>query len=78
MEFKEFLMKKHLLEKGEKKIKEISINQYENRLENLKRKGIYQGENSVDDILRQKIQDEYKRIDQYVRTIELYIQSKKY
>lgn len=78
MEFREFLMKKHVLEKGEKKIKEISINQYENRLENLKRKGIYQEENSVDDILRHKIQGEYKKIDQYVRTIELYIQSKKH
>ncbi|QIZ08468.1 hypothetical protein HFZ78_18585 [Priestia megaterium] len=78
MEFKEYLEQKHLLKKGESKLKEISIEQYINRLENMRRIGIYKDENHIDSILEQKIQERYQDWKTYVKTIEHYLSSKNY
>ena len=40
MKFKEYLRQKHMLKKGERKLKEISVEQYFNRLDNMRREGI--------------------------------------
>lgn len=78
MEFKEYLQNKHILKKGERKIKDKSINQYINRLENLRRAGIYNDEKQIDSVLKQKVQERYKDWKTYVTTIEHYLSSKKY
>lgn len=78
MEFKEYLEQKHLLKKGERKLKEISIEQYINRLENMRRIGIYKEENHIDFILEQKIQERYQDWKTYVKTIEHYLSSKNF
>lgn len=47
LEFREHLTKKHLLKEGERKLKEISINQYINRFDNMRRDGIYNEETQI-------------------------------
>ncbi|WP_147532292.1 hypothetical protein [Bacillus marasmi] len=78
MEFKEYLRRKHLLNKKEMKLMEISVEQYFNRLENMRRAGIYNEEKQIDDVLERKIQERYKDWETYVRTIKYYLSSKKY
>ncbi|MEZ7171780.1 hypothetical protein [Sporosarcina sp. OR05] len=78
MEFKEYLKHKHLLKNGEKKLKEVSINQYINRLENMRRHGIYNGEKQINSILERKIKERYKDWKTYMKTIEHYLASKHY
>ncbi|WP_339199177.1 hypothetical protein MKY27_07630 [Solibacillus sp. FSL R5-0449] len=78
MEFIEYLQQKHVLKKGERKLKEISINQYVNRLESMRRKGIYNEEKQIDSILEAKIQKCYCDWKTYVTTIEHYLASKNY
>ncbi|MGP4060371.1 hypothetical protein [Halobacillus sp. H74] len=78
MDFKEYLMRKHELKKGEKKLKEISVQQYINRLENMRRNGIYNEEKQIDYILEQKIQERYDDWKTYLKTIEHYLSSKNY
>lgn len=78
MEFIEYLQQKHVLKKGERKLKKISINQYANRLENMRRKGIYNEEKHIDSTLKAKIQESYGDWKTYIKTIEHYLSSKKY
>ncbi|RFU61261.1 hypothetical protein [Peribacillus glennii] len=78
MEFKEYLEQKHVLKKGERSLKEISIAQYINRLENMSREGIYNEEKQIDPILERKIQERYQDWKTYVKTIDHYLSSKKY
>ncbi|MBM7655244.1 hypothetical protein [Neobacillus cucumis] len=78
MEFKAYLEQKHMLKKGEIKLKGNSVNQYINRLENMRRNGIYNEELQITPILEQKIQECYKDWNTYVKTIEHYLSSKKY
>ena len=78
MEFKDYLQQKHLLNKSERKLKGISINQYINRLESMRRNGIYNDEKQIDSILERKIQERYGDWKTYARTIEHYLSSKKY
>lgn len=78
MEFREYLTQKHVLKKGEKRLKEISVKQYINRLENMRGDGIYNEEKRIDLILEQKIQERYQDWKTYVKTIEHYLSSKYY
>lgn len=67
-----------MLKKGERKLKEISVEQYFNRLDNMRREGIYNEEKTIDSELERKIQERYKDWETYVRTIKYYFSSKKY
>ncbi|HWO77804.1 MAG TPA: DUF1643 domain-containing protein [Bacillus sp. (in: firmicutes)] len=76
IKFKDFLLNKHRYIAGEKEIKEISANQYVNRLSNMISKNIYNGENQIDSQLIVKIQNQYKDWRTYVKTIYYYIKFK--
>ncbi|UII57614.1 hypothetical protein LS684_09380 [Cytobacillus spongiae] len=78
MEFKDYLQQKHVLKTGEKKLKDISVMQYINRMENMREEGIYKEENQIDSILEQKLQKRYKDWTTYRKTIEHYLSSKNY
>ncbi|MFE7062035.1 hypothetical protein ACFVAD_07770 [Sutcliffiella sp. NPDC057660] len=78
MEFQAYLQQKHLLNKGERKLKEISIDQYVNRLENMRRNGIYNEESQIDARLEQKVQEHYKDWKTYIKTIDHYLSSRNY
>lgn len=60
MEFKDYLQQKHLLKKRERKLKDNSIDQYINRLENMHRVGIYNDEKQIHSVLEKKVQERYK------------------
>jgi hypothetical protein len=75
-DFQEYLTQKHILKKGEKKIKPISVNQYISRLENMRRLGIYNEEAQIDSTLEAKIKGQYKDWKTYVKTIEHYLSFK--
>ncbi|WP_416150223.1 hypothetical protein ACM26V_04340 [Salipaludibacillus sp. HK11] len=78
MEFREYLQQKHLLKAGERKLKDISIEQYINRLENMRREKIYNEEKQIDSLLERKIQERYQDWKTYRKTIEHYLSSKNY
>jgi hypothetical protein len=78
LEFKDYLKQKHVLKKGERKLKEVSVEQYINRLENMRREGIYNEEKLIESVLEGKIQERYKDWKTYVKTIEHYLSSKNY
>lgn len=78
MDFVQFLLKKHLLLKGERKLKEISADQYNNRLENLFLKNIYNDEKQIDSQLKEKIKESYKDWKHYEKTIDYDIKYKRY
>jgi hypothetical protein len=72
LNFQEYLTQKHILREGEMKIQSISVKQYMNRLESMRRHGIYNEENQIDSTLVGKIQGRYKDWKTYVKTIEHY------
>ena len=76
LDFQEYLTQKHILKIGEKKLKPISVKQYINRLENMRRLGIYNDEQQIDSTLETKIKEQYKDWKTYVKTIELYLSFK--
>jgi hypothetical protein len=78
MEFTEYLRNKHQLKKGERKLREISVGQYENRLINMEREGIYRGEQVIDDELETRLLKRYKDWKTYRRTIRFFIDSEGY
>ncbi|MDQ0257843.1 hypothetical protein J2S74_005306 [Evansella vedderi] len=78
MEFKDYLVQKHVLKKGERKLKEVSVEQYISRLKNMRSEGIYNEEKLIDTVLEGKIQERYKDWKTYVKTIEHYLSSKNY
>jgi hypothetical protein len=78
MEFEEYLQRKHELKKGERKLKEISVKQYVNRLESMRRDRIYNEERQIDSILEKKVQGHYKDWETYTTTIKHYLSSKNY
>ena len=73
MDFKEFLLNKHLLIKGERKLKEISANQYNNRFKSMCEKKIDSGEKQMESLLIGRIQNQYRDWKTYVKTIEYYL-----
>ncbi|VXC56978.1 conserved hypothetical protein [Bacillus sp. 349Y] len=78
MEFTEYLRNKHQLKKGERKLREISVGQYEKRLINMEREGIYKGEQVIDAELETRLSKRYKDWKTYRRTIRFFIDSKGY
>lgn len=78
MEFKEYLSEKHNLIKGERKLQPISVKQYINRLDSMRKNGIYNEEEIIDSVLKNKIQERYKDWKTYIKTIEHYLNSKKF
>ncbi|QED48082.1 hypothetical protein [Cytobacillus dafuensis] len=78
MEFKVYLKQKHVLKNGERKLKDISEDQYMNRLENMRLRGIYNEEKQIDSILERKVQEHYRVWKSYLKTIEHYLSSKNY
>ncbi|MEH7110451.1 hypothetical protein [Bacillus sp. JJ1764] len=76
LSFEEYLIQKHILKKGEGKLKPISVNQYMNRLESMRRLGIYNEENQIDSTLVRKIQEQYKDWKTYEKTIVHYLNYK--
>ena len=78
MDFNDYLKQKHNLKKDEHKLKDISVKQYINRLENMRRNGIYNEEEQIDQLLERKIQERYKDWQTYLKTIEHYLSSKNY
>lgn len=76
MDFQDYLMQKHILKKGERQLKSVSVQQYFNRLESMRRHGIYNEEDLIDDILVRKIQEHYKDWKTYLKTVEHYINYK--
>jgi hypothetical protein len=78
LEFREYLKQKHLLNANEKKLTDKSIDQYINRLESLRRNGIYNEEKQIDSMLYQKIQERYQDWKMYRKTIEHNLSSKNY
>lgn len=76
LNFQEYLMQKHTLIKGEKQLQPISVKQYMNRLESMRRHGIYNEENLIDAVLVGKIQEQYKDWKTYVKTLEHYLNYK--
>jgi hypothetical protein len=75
MEFIEYLQIRHERFTGQKPIKEKSAGQYYNRLINLQKKKIYNGEKYRDDQMLKKIKSHYKdTTNHYPRTIDYYIE----
>lgn len=72
MEFKEYLLEKHNIIKGERKLQPVSVKQYINRLDSMRKNGIYNEEEIIDSVLKNKIQQRYKDWKTYVKTIEHY------
>ncbi|MGG0847092.1 hypothetical protein [Peribacillus simplex] len=72
MNFIEYLQIRHTIEGG-REIKEKSAHQYNNRLKNLKKNKIYNGENYIDNQILRKIKGHYKdTTNHYSRTIKYY------
>jgi hypothetical protein len=76
LNFQDYLTKKHILKKGERQLQPISVKQYLNRLESMRRLGLYNEENQIDSNLIGNIQEQYKDWKTYVKTIEHYINYK--
>jgi hypothetical protein len=75
MDFIEYLQIRHKLKIGEREIGENSARKYNNRLENLQRKKIYNGEKQIDKQMLLKINILYKDTSRdYPRTIKYYLE----
>jgi Nucleotide modification associated domain 3 len=75
-DFGEYLALKHILKKGERELKPVSVEQYLNRLDSMRRRGIYNEERLIDSTLEKKIQEQYKDWETYRKTIEHYLDFK--
>lgn len=79
MEFIDYLQMRHILKKEERQIKGRSAKQYQNRLLNLQKHNIYNGETQLDSNILEKIQNHYKdTTNHYPRTIQYYIEYLQY
>lgn len=77
MEFSEFLRNRHSIIHGAKKLKEVSVQQYNNRLTNMVAQKIYNEEEQLDETIVNKINAKYSnRANEYERTINYYIEYK--
>ncbi|GEM_PF-3654137 len=75
MEFLEYLKKRHVLSPGRRPLSEVSAEQYDNRLHNLKRRGIYKDEAEVTEEMLEQIARTYKNgLDHYPRALAYYIE----
>lgn len=79
MDFTSFLKERHLIIPGERKMKEVSANQYNSRLNSMRDQDIYGGENQLDELIIEKINNKYANSsNEYERTITYYLEFKKY
>jgi hypothetical protein len=79
MDFKQYLINRQLILKKGKKMEVVSADQYNNRLENLIRKGIYNGEEHLTRDMVEQINHIYaNKTNEYERTINYYIEFKRY
>ena len=79
MNFKEYLLARHGIKSGAKRMKAVSAEQYENRLENLRKKKIYNEEAEITDHIVKLINRTYvNKTNEYERTLRYYIEYKKY
>lgn len=76
LNFQEYLMQKHIFKKGERKLQPISVEQYINRLESMRRHDVYNEENLIDATLVGKIQEQYKNWKTNLKTVEHYLNYK--
>ncbi|WP_251638052.1 hypothetical protein [Sporosarcina sp. NCCP-2716] len=75
MEFLEYLKRRHVLGPGRRPLSDVSAEQYDNRLHNLKRRGIYQDEPEVTEGMLEQIARTYKNgLDHYPRALAYYIE----
>lgn len=78
MDFVEYLLSRHLTVKGAKQIRQKSAAQYNGRLENMKSKNIYNGEDHLTLHIVNKIKDNYvSAAGEYERTIKYYLEYKR-
>lgn len=79
MDFKQYLINRQSIIKQCRKIGELSADQYNNRLINIKKRGIYTGENSLTGDMVDQINGIYaNKANVYERTINHYIEFKSY
>ena len=79
MDFIDYLQMRHTIKNGERQIKERSAKQYQNRLTNLQKLNIYNGEKQISEEIREKIYNHYKdTTNHYPRTIQYYIEFLQY
>jgi hypothetical protein len=80
MDFIQYLKNRHLYTKeSNKSIREISARQYNSRLKSMIDKGIYSGENNINDKIVKKIKETYvDASNEYERTIKYYLEYKDY
>ncbi|KOO46537.1 hypothetical protein [Priestia koreensis] len=79
MNFIEFLKNRHLIIENARKLKDISAIQYNNRLESMMKKKIYNGEHQLSEQIEEKINAIYaNKSNEYERTLKYYIEYKQY
>lgn len=79
MKFIDYLKKRHTIKLGERQIKDLSAEQYNNRLINLQKRKIYNGELTVTDEMLKRINEHYKDAsNNYPRAIKYYIEFVEY
>ncbi|WLV25229.1 hypothetical protein QR721_03075 [Aciduricibacillus chroicocephali] len=79
MNFKDYLLARHEIKEGAKRMKAVSAQQYENRLENLRKKKIYNEETYISKHIVRLINRTYaNKTHEYERTLRYYIEYKKY
>ncbi len=79
MDFIDYLKIRHTLVSGEKQLKDNSAEQYNNRLLNLKRLKIYNGEPELTEEMEKQIAVHYNdSVKAYPRTIKYYIEYMNY
>ncbi|PYZ94878.1 hypothetical protein CR194_04960 [Salipaludibacillus keqinensis] len=75
MEFTDYLLIRHKIIKGQRQIKEKSAGQYNNRLKNLQKKNIYNGELQIDQEMKDQINRYYKDSkNMYPKAIKYHIE----
>ncbi|MED3872165.1 hypothetical protein P4574_24620 [Priestia megaterium] len=75
MEFETYLNEVYISKRTKTHLKKISAKQYNNRLENMKKKGIYNNEKVISEDIKNRISLHYaNRRNEYVDTLKYYIE----
>ena len=75
MSFEEYLQNRHTIQPKTRQLSEVSVEQYVNRLHNLKRLGIYREEKELTEEMLERIEKQYTNgLKHYPRTITYYIE----
>ncbi|MFS0906228.1 hypothetical protein AB3N02_24705 [Priestia aryabhattai] len=79
MDFETYLTDVYISKRTKTHLKKISAKQYNNRLENMIKKGIYNNEKVISEDIKNKISLYYaNRRNEYVDTLDYYIKYKKH